>query len=65
MSKELIEAVAEIAEFAESSRKEYGSTKEWTANKGHSCMTIRVPVALLNRIREAAIYAADLAKADA
>lgn len=59
MSKELIEAVAEIADFAEASRKEYGNTKEWTATANHSCMTMRVPVALLNRIREAA----ELAKA--
>lgn len=46
------EAITGVAEFAERSRKEYASTKEWTALPAHSCETIRVPVALLNRIRD-------------
>lgn len=53
MNKDLIDAVTEIADFAEASRKEYANTKEWTTTPDHSCMTIRVPVALLNRIKEA------------
>jgi len=47
-----IELLRTIVEFAERSREEYKETKEWTIQPGQSCMTIRVPVGLLNRIRE-------------
>lgn len=46
------EAIKAVAEFAEQSREKYAATKEWTSTKSDSCETIRVPVALLNRIRE-------------
>lgn len=60
MCKELIEAVKEIAEWAEQDRIEYSNTKEWTTGENHSCMTIRVPVHLLNRIREAGELAKEI-----
>lgn len=60
---ELVEAIADIAEWAAASRQEYAESKEWTQTKDHACMTIRVPVAILNRIREAGEVAAKL-KAD-
>lgn len=46
------EAMKEIAIFAEHARQEYENTKELTVQDGSTCMTIRVPVSLLNRIRE-------------
>lgn len=41
-----------IEEAAKHSRAEFKSTREWTANPGSSCMTQRVPTALLNRIHD-------------
>lgn len=46
--------VRTISAMAERARKQYAKTKEWTSHDDGSCMTIRVPVALLNRIRELA-----------
>lgn len=43
-----------IANMAASARKRYSDTKEFTSDETSSCMTIRVPVALLNRIRDLA-----------
>lgn len=48
------ESVQIVAEFAARSRVRYAGTKEWTVHPDGSCETIRVPVALLNRIREMA-----------
>lgn len=48
------EAAQIVGEFAKRARKEYEQTKELTTNNGGTCMTIRVPVALLNRIRDMA-----------
>lgn len=48
------EAITKLAEFADDCRKNYKSTEDWTLDdNGGSCTTIRVPVALLNRIRDA------------
>ncbi|UIS65440.1 putative baseplate wedge protein [Acidovorax phage AP1] len=46
------ETMQTVLEFAERARTQYESSKEWTSMESGSCMTIRVPVALLNRIRE-------------
>lgn len=51
--KDLIEAVKIAADFSERVRRTYAHTKEWTSNGAESCETIRVPVALLNRVRDA------------
>lgn len=48
------EAVQVVTEFATSARKQYAATKELTCQPDGSCQTIRVPVALLNRIRDMA-----------
>jgi len=48
----------DVHEMAERARRIYARTKQWTINPDQSCETIRVPVALLNRIR-------DLAEAEA
>ena len=49
--KQILETVFE---FAETARKNYDHTKQvWTVESG-TCTTIRVPVALLNRIRDMA-----------
>lgn len=50
---DLATAIRDIAEFASHSRREYGGTKKWTSTPTSSCMTMRVPTALLNRIRDA------------
>lgn len=52
MSTELHEAIETVIKFGKRCREEYADSKEWTALAGHSCVTIRVPVALLNRIRD-------------
>lgn len=52
MSNEQIEYLQTIIDFAESSRVKYDSSKALTMTCYDSCMTFRVPVALLNRIRE-------------
>lgn len=52
MTPELKDAIVTVVRFAADSKKEYKDTKEWTASKNHSCQTIRVPTALLNRIKE-------------
>lgn len=49
-----IESVQIVAEFANRSRAEYDNTRELTPLDSGTCMTIRVPVALLNRIRDMA-----------
>lgn len=54
MTPELKDAIETVVRFAAGSKKEYKATKEWTASKNHSCQTIRVPTALLNRIKELA-----------
>jgi len=61
LSKDQIDMLKEISEFASRSRTQYADTKEWTSHIDGSCMTIRVPVALLNRIRE---LAEDMASAE-
>jgi hypothetical protein len=43
-----------IARMAADARRNYADSKEWTNRNCGSCMTIRVPVALLNRIRDLA-----------
>lgn len=45
-----------IAGMAQVARKDYASGKRFTSNDAdtNTCMTIRVPVAMLNRIRELA-----------
>lgn len=52
MTPEQTDAIKTIVDFAERSRDTYDDTREWTSRDNGSCMTIRVPVALLNRIRE-------------
>lgn len=49
---EWADAIKTVVEFSEKSRKQYADTKQWTTDDGGSCMTIRVPVALLKRIVE-------------
>lgn len=51
--KNLTEAVKIAADFAARARETYAYTKKWTATPSDNCETIRVPVALLNRIRDA------------
>lgn len=46
------EAVEVVTGFATSARKQYAATKELTTLPSGTCMTIRVPVAMLNRIKE-------------
>lgn len=52
MTPELKEAIKIVVDFAAKSRREYRGTREWTSSANHSCQTIRVPTALLNRIKE-------------
>lgn len=52
MTPELKDLLRTVIDFAAQSRKEYKSTSEWTSTENHSCQTIRVPTALLNRIKE-------------
>lgn len=52
LSPELRDQLKTVIDFAARSREEYKSTSEWTSTKDHSCQTIRVPTALLNRIKE-------------
>mgnify|MGYP000868663696 CR=1 FL=1 len=47
-----LEAVQVVTEFAANARKQYAATKELTAQPNGTCSTIRVPVALLNRVRD-------------
>lgn len=54
MGQELKDQIEVVARFAEESRERYIETREWTHQRDSSCMTIRVPVALLNRIRDLA-----------
>lgn len=49
---EQIDIVQTVASFAERSRTHYADTKELTNSGGITCVTMRVPVALLNRIRD-------------
>ncbi len=49
---DLHEHITTVVDFAARSSKEYEATKEWTVLPSNSCMTVRVPVALLHRIRE-------------
>ena len=58
--EELVDAIKTIVEFAARSKREYEATKEWTAKSHGSCMTIRVPTALLNRIRDLGDYVCEL-----
>ena len=44
-----------VVDFAAQSRKQYADSKELTTTDSHGCETIRVPVALLNRIRDLGI----------
>lgn len=67
MNSELKSAIKTVTKFAEEARNEYKSTEEWTRTErldgsDSSCVTIRVPVALLNRIRDldAALVMAEL-----
>lgn len=48
------ESIQIVADFAARSRQQYATTKKWTKHPDGSCETIRVPVALLNRIRDMA-----------
>lgn len=48
------DGILTVGSMAERARKEYASTKETTTSASGTCSTIRVPVALLNRIRELA-----------
>lgn len=52
MTNEQIDLIKTIVQFAAESRAEYGHTKEHTVTETRGCSTQRVPVALLNRIRE-------------
>lgn len=52
MYQTIEEAVKHVAEYAERERMVRKETKEWTTGKDSSCETIRVPVSLLNRIRD-------------
>jgi hypothetical protein len=52
MDADLKDLIGTIVTFAAQSRERYASTKEWTIGAVSSCETIRVPVALLNRIRD-------------
>lgn len=57
MYNDLHNAVSSLYEFQERVRSNYDATKELTTSDTETCMTIRVPVSLLNRIRELkAIY---------
>lgn len=48
------DAIRVLRDFAQDSREKYDDTREWTKLEGSSCMTIRVPTALLARIRDLA-----------
>lgn len=52
MYNDIHDAVSSLYEFQERVRSEYDCTKEITTSDTGTCMTIRVPVALLNRIRD-------------
>lgn len=52
IDNETADLIRTIVGFAERSGEEYKHTRELTATSQSSCMTIRVPTALLNRIRE-------------
>lgn len=52
LTQEQRKIVDTVTKFAKRSLQEYKSTKEWTTLKQHSCETIRVPVALLKRIKD-------------
>lgn len=41
-----------IAEIARRARERYSGSHEWTVMEDLSCTTIRVPMSLLNRIRD-------------
>lgn len=51
----VLDAIKTLSEFAKRSRERYAGTKLETEIDGVSCRTIRVPVSLLNRIRDLAI----------
>lgn len=52
MTKEQLELIQTIVAFAAEARIEYADTKKHTVTETRGCSTQRVPVALLNRIRE-------------
>ena len=52
ITAEQLDILQTVIEFAAESKVKYKKTKEFTTENGGTCMTIRVPVALLNRIRE-------------
>lgn len=58
--EELFAALDTIIEFATTAKLTGQATKEWTAGPTHSCMTIRVPTALLNRIRDVGEFLQDV-----
>ena len=54
MDAALKDMILTVATMAENARSEYKDTEKWMATDMGSCMTVRVPTALLNRIRELA-----------
>ena len=50
----VLDAIKTLSDFSERSRDRYADTKQETEIDGVSCRTMRVPVSLLNRIRELA-----------
>jgi hypothetical protein len=57
---ELLDMIRTVKGIADDSRKDYAGSKEWTVTPTRCCMTITVPVYLLNRIDELAEWAKDL-----
>ena len=58
--EELFDALDTIIAFAAQAKLTHAGTKEWTHGPTSSCMTIRVPTALLNRIRDVGEFLQDV-----
>jgi hypothetical protein len=48
----MLDQIKTVVQFARDASADYAKTKEWTRTSTTSCQTIRVPVAMLNRIAE-------------